>query len=189
MKNTCFKILFLVFFPVWLYGQDIEQQKFIQDKVREIVLEKLRVDPYQVNKSSQNIPVKLKMDNENSIETNGEMQVTSNSIPESEVYAVINPTDSNNIVLSPIRYKSFGDQLICPVIYSKDFGQTWNESSFRAVPPGPKITIAGGGDPVFAFDADGKLYFAWINLYVKDSIWSNGFWIMSWAYSNDGGAT
>lgn len=120
-----------------------------------------------------------------------EIEVSGNSLVESEIHAAINPLDTNNIIISPIRQKP-GDQtqvIDCPVYYTKDFGKTWEESIFRAKPSRDNVLLAGGGDPVLAFDTEGKAYHTWINLYFTrngnnyDSVFAD----MYWAFSNDGG--
>lgn len=121
-----------------------------------------------------------------------EMEVSAHSLVESEIHAAINPLDSNNIIISPIRQKP-GDQtqvIDCPIYYTKDFGKTWNQSNFRAKPSRDNFLLAGGGDPVLAFDSEGKAYHTWINLYFTrlgnnyDSVFAD----MYWASSTDGGA-
>jgi hypothetical protein len=109
-------------------------------------------------------------------------------LPESEVHAAINPVDPMNIVVSPIRLNlnNMQEALVCPVYYTKDFGITWSKSAFRTWPSRSGSLVAGGGDPVFAFDANGKLYFSWINLYLSGSRYYMGIF---WAYSIDGGVT
>lgn len=116
-----------------------------------------------------------------------ETLVTTKQYIESEVAAAINPTDTNNIIISPIRQGySQSLSLICPVYYTKDFGKTWRESEFITRPMETSFVL-GGGDPVFAFDKSGKAYISWIFLYITmDGKWHAGIF---WAYSTDGGAT
>lgn len=115
--------------------------------------------------------------------------VSDDSFPESEVHAAVNPTDSGNIVVSPIRQSAQQQgSLLCPIYYTKDFGKTWHKSQFLNLPPQNNAVIFGGGDPVFVFDADGKLYFTWIDLYAtadNDSTLAGIFY----ATSEDGGET
>ncbi len=121
---------------------------------------------------------------DNQLQSVGEELVSGNPLPESEVHAAINPKDSSNIVVSPIRFDpSVG--LIMPIYYSKDFGKSWKQSTFKAVPDVVGALTLGGGDPILAFDADGKLYLSWINLYFTGGIES----AMYWASSSNGGAT
>lgn len=118
-----------------------------------------------------------------------DLLVSGDSFPESEVHAAINPTDSSNIVVSPIRQSSQQQgSLLCPIYYTKDFGKTWHKSQFLNLPPQDNALIFGGGDPVFAFNADGRLYFTWIDLYAtsdNDSTLAGIFF----ATSDDGGET
>lgn len=118
-----------------------------------------------------------------------DVRISGDSFPESEVHAAINPTDSSNIVVSPIRQSAQqAGSLLCPIYYTKDFGKTWHKSTFLNLPPQNNALILGGGDPVFAFDADGRLYFTWIDLYAtsdNDSTLAGIFF----AKSDDGGET
>ena len=115
----------------------------------------------------------------------GELQV------ESEVHAAINPTDENNIVISPIFQNSSIQTLplYCPIYVTKDGGNSWSKSNFNSQVFNETIFFAlGGGDPVFAFDNNGKLYFTWIYLYVKQTGNTSSInTAMYWAYSEDGG--
>lgn len=127
----------------------------------------------------------------------GDQPIAQTPAPESEVYAAINPTDTNNIVLSPIQQlMSSNVAITCPIYYTKDFGTTWKRSNFLTAPKLDTFLLVGGGDPVFAFDPNGRLYMSWINLYITyqkygetnfyyemDSI----FAALYYAYSDDGG--
>ncbi|MCK5742874.1 MAG: hypothetical protein KAH48_11695, partial [Chlorobi bacterium] len=160
--------------------------------------EKLRFTPTQLNEAAKNIDVIRQSVSEfkgvkKKILASGEYEkvVSANSKPESEIFAAINPTDSNNIIISPMKYdiNNMMEGLMLPIYYSKDFGQTWSVSSFRSKPVDPTAFVAGGGDPMFAFDANGKAYFSWINLYITivgssvDSVFASMFWVSS----EDGG--
>lgn len=110
---------------------------------------------------------------------------------ESEVHAAINPNDENNIVISPI-FQSSNVQtlpLYCPVYVTKDGGNSWIKSSFNSQVFNEQSFFAlGGGDPVFAFDNNGRLFFTWIYLYITQSGNRNTInAAMYWAYSEDGG--
>jgi hypothetical protein len=115
---------------------------------------------------------------------------------EAEIDIAINPTDSNNIVVSPIFQDRTNQTkpITCPVYYSTNFGESWTKSDFDPDPIDPydqnfNYMIIGGGDPMFAFDDKGRLYLSWIYLYITlegftpDSIYMN----MLYAYSDNGG--
>jgi hypothetical protein len=118
--------------------------------------------------------------------------VSGDEIPESEVHAAINPTDTNNIIISPIRMNPYNplEALLCPIYYTKDFGKTWNKSEFKNLPKHNDAFAGGGGDPMFAFDKNGTAYLTWIHLLITvkgmtpDSIINT----MNWVSSTDGGA-
>jgi len=111
--------------------------------------------------------------------------LSSDATAESEVHAAMNPRDTANIIVSPIRYQGAGFTL--PIYYTRDFGATWAKSDFKAV-PGPGANVVGGGDPMFAFGSDGRAYFSWISLY-SNAVGDSTMWGMFWAYSDDGGQT
>ncbi len=112
-------------------------------------------------------------------------QVSSPGDNGSEMHAAINPKDSNNMVCSAMMSDDFGG-LAFPIYYTRDGGKTWAKSSFAPAPPDLEVFILGGGDPMFAFDADGKLYFSWIDLFFSLSS-AQPPMVMYWASSTDGG--
>ncbi|HWB63692.1 MAG TPA: T9SS type A sorting domain-containing protein [Chitinophagales bacterium] len=106
---------------------------------------------------------------------------------QSEVHAAINPTDTNNIVVSSnfVSTNSFLPTQTNYIYYTNDFGNTWQQSSFLTAPAAPNAFILGGGDPNFVFTDQGKLYFSWINLWSDASF--NSYFDLYWASSQDGG--
>lgn len=116
--------------------------------------------------------------------------ISDDEVPESEVSAAINPTDSNNIVVSPIRSGGYTESLTVPIYYTKNFGTTWRKSSFTPPVGREDAYVLGGGDPMIVFDANGICYMSWIYLYAT----INGYQIDSvynailYAKSDDGGA-
>lgn len=161
------------------------------ENFREAVREKIRVDVNQLDKvptvgEIREAMAKRRSDPKGFMLSGSDMLVSGDASAESEVHAAINPTDSNNIVVSPIRSSATG--FICPIFYTKDFGQSWHESEFLSLPLEEGAQVMGGGDPVFAYDDDGTLYFTWISLYgnaANDSSFGGIFW----ASSDDGGET
>ncbi|MDT3739963.1 MAG: T9SS type A sorting domain-containing protein [Candidatus Kapabacteria bacterium] len=123
----------------------------------------------------------------------GEVKVSGINTPQSEVHSAINPLNSANMAVSPIKFNPSDQKsmVTCPVYYSKDSGNTWQKSNFITGPDYKPVLLIGGGDPVMVFDAKGDLYFSWINLYFTlyknnpDSIHAALFW----AVSHDGGVT
>lgn len=108
---------------------------------------------------------------------------------DAEIHAAINPYDTSNIVVSPIREDATTHALTCPIFYTKDFGQTWKMSSYKNMPhKGTGIQI-GGGDPLFSYDSKGKLYFTWVEQNIASQSATSGKWGCYWASSTDGGAT
>jgi len=84
-----------------------------------------------------------------------ERTVSDVAASESELHAAVNPIDSNNIVVAPIKF--IGQGFVLPIYYSRDFGTTWRQSTFS-------IDGSSGGDPILAYDNDGNLFFTWIQL-------------------------
>jgi hypothetical protein len=119
---------------------------------------------------------------------------TNSDIDEGETFIAINPNDSNHLVASYMALDNSGTgvALTFPIYYSMDGGLSWTKSSFLTETvfntDFPNELIGGGGDPVFAFDNAGKLYFSWIYLGI-DIPGDRASFVMNWAYSNDGGAT
>ena len=107
---------------------------------------------------------------------------------EAEVSIAVNPTDSDNIVVSFMQNSGL------PIYYSTDGGYTWSLSSFdagaAAVQNLTQINVRVSGDPTFAFDNNGKLYFAWLTTYTDSTINSlDDVTATCWAYSTDQGAS
>lgn len=117
----------------------------------------------------------------------GDNPISNDSEHESEVHAAINPTDSNNIVVSHVKSSASG--LTCPIYFTKDFGDIWTKSSFVNMPNTPGTSVLGGGNPVFVIDEDGRAYFSWIELFFKPASFDTAFWGLYWASSVDGGVT
>lgn len=83
-----------------------------------------------------------------------DIQVFASNNPQSEVHISVNPTDSNNLILSCNTYPGHYSQ---GYFYSTDGGNTWNGSE----------NLQGytnlGGDPSTAFDANGNGYISTLN--------------------------
>jgi len=109
---------------------------------------------------------------------------------EGEVSIVADPNDSNKLVLSYMQETNTG--LGFPVYYSTNGGQSWTLSSFspwnQLAIDFPGQSFEGGGDPSFAWDKNGNLYFSWIYLTINATN-DTSFFTLSWASSTDGGAT
>ncbi len=192
MKKAIFLVVILlnVSFLVAQENKEAEARKKI---IRHILEEKWRfrgevpISNYQPQASGNKVETLL---SEQFI--SGE---TNTQIQEAEAFIAINPTDSNNLVLSFMRQdpNNFQASLTFPVYFSLDGGNTWELSDMdsKAIfdQDYPGAFIAGGGDPVFAFDKNGKLYFSWIYLGISNFTTLTGEMSMNWAYSLDKGAT
>jgi hypothetical protein len=109
-----------------------------------------------------------------------EIGVSTDPGQEAELHAVVNPGDSNNILITAIRSNPDRIGLELPIYYTRDFGETWSASDFRPA-------ASAGGDPVFAAASDGTIYFTWIELLQGQAaqVTEN----IRWTRSSDGGAT
>jgi hypothetical protein len=109
---------------------------------------------------------------QNEIVEDGEM-------PESELHVAINPLDTNNIIVAVMKSLPYEDTFSRVVVYyTNDYGNTWNQSDFSGKLPN---SIASG-DPVIAFDNQGRAYLV--------SLTIDGFNIKSsLSWSDDNGAT
>ncbi len=181
---------------------NVKSDKNVAGKLYEnFIREKLRISPEDLPNLQRNGSLWQQMvkkwgskpddingkSNCNSIlSSTNEVGVSTGAEIESEIHAAINPTDPSNIVVSPIGQTG---GLTVPIYYTKDFGKSWKQSTVKLGPKESSSFVVGGGDPVFAFDATGKLYFSWINVYISISDFSKQYADMYWAYSTDGGET
>lgn len=165
----------------------------VREQIRETIREKIRFDLDQADRLPTAGAVRAMYgvgsdDKASAALAAQDGLVSGDNEPESEVHAAINPTDSSNIVVSPIRHSTSEGTLTCPIYYTRDFGASWHKSTFVTAPQREDAVVFGGGDPVFVYDADGALYMSWINLYIpqrNDSTFLGIFW----AKSVDGGET
>jgi hypothetical protein len=184
MKHLALFFISLVALSGSAWGQSSTTEHRMK-QLREAYQEKLKVDLPTARaraieqKRAANTPMSV---SSGTLSIN-EKAVSSLAVAEAEIHAAINPTDTNNIVVSPMQLQS---TLTIPIYYSKDFGKNWKKSIFKPAPYESTAFVIGGGDPLFAYDADGKLYMSWIDLYTNsafDSICAGTYW----AYSVDGG--
>lgn len=178
--------LFILLGHVTLFAQTTTPaQRYIQRMLEE----KIRYKPgYQAVQLQEDEAAQLQKTQ--AIDTR--ISTTTGAEEEGEAFIMINPADSNNLVVSYMNNDANASTLLTfPIYYSHDGGATWAKSTFDcstiSTSDYPGEQVAGGGDPVFAFDATGKLYFSWIYLMLSPSF--AGDMAMNWAYSNDGGAT
>lgn len=181
-----------------LSPEQIQKKLEVQRQIQEAIREKTRFTPEEIQRvlqsriqNNKQIPHSgLNKSSDGEILESDEIIISDEEDAESELHAAINPMDSSNIVVSPIRIpRDPSDGLVCPIYYSKDFGKTWKKSLFETKPKDPLVFSSGGGDPMFAFDADGKLYLSWINIFVNPYKIDSTYEEMSWAFSTDGGET
>lgn len=108
--------------------------------------------------------------------------VENGALPESELHVAINPVDSNNIVLAVMKGTFDSDTFSrISIYYTKDYGDTWQKSAFIGKSPG----TFGAGDPVVAFDRNGRAYLVSLTLTPEPNFDIRT--LLSW--SDDGGAT
>ena len=123
--------------------------------------------------------------------TGDKLVADNNKGAETELFAAINPMDTNNIVVSSI-YFSYSPFLESPLsistYYTKDFGQTWKKSSFDGL-QNDSYFVGGGGDPVLVFDSKGHLHLTYIILAITDFVSLRAKAFIYHAVSKDGGVT
>ncbi len=119
-----------------------------------------------------------------SIQALSNTQVSKASEIGAEIHAAINPVDSNNLVCSAISSSS--GVMSLPIYYTTNGGSTWTRSSFVPKPKDAAAFVIGGGDPMFAFDSKGTLYYSWIDLFFGTSSTQPPM-VMYWAQSTNGG--
>ncbi len=171
----------MLFISMAAMGQSINERK--QDLIREMLKEKMHHAYYNTTNNPKSKLTK----------TSGfdqRISTTSLGVMEGEVSLAVNPSDSNKLVLSYMEESSAG--LKFPVYYSSNGGQTWTKSTFSTLNQlgldFPGQSLDGGGDPAFAWDKNGKVYFAWIYLTINASQ-DTLFFTLNWASSTNNGVT
>lgn len=179
----------------YLYGEETAGEH--RDAVREGIREKLRVSPQELAAMLQvTLPEQFGSDREDDfdpVRVGAEFRETAINAAadvEAEIHAAINPTDSTNIVVGVITMFGSGGgggaEATTSIYHTHDFGQTWQKSSRTFRSTGFDFVV-GGGDPMFAFDSEGTLYYSWIDLTIDQSFQIRN--AMSWASSTDGGTS
>ena len=185
LKFTLTPILFLF---ILLSNYNTKAQEVDSKKIMEEILkEKIRHHSFKNQLHELN--------NKNLNNSNDETKLSSDTgIEEGEPYIIVNPNNPDNIIASYMKFNP-GTGLEFPIFYSNDGGQSWTQSVFdsqaifSATPfSSSHPLIGGGGDPVFAFDNSGTLYFSWIYLAI-DPVTFDGRFLLFWGSSTDGGAT
>lgn len=185
MKTTLFTALLILLCAAGAQAQQQSRTERLRESIREHIREMLeeKLFSHQRTPESRADAQRFEQNAKPATGVAGEREVSGFEHPESEIHAAVNPTDTANIVITPIQEVQAGGsmgggQLALPVYVTKDFGATWTKSPFVA-------GGAGGGDPVLAFDADGTLYFSWLDLRS-----SSGYTInLLFTKSTDGGMT
>jgi len=147
------------------------EEKYHNPSDKEKALKEIGFETHQTS------PI-LNSENKSLYEEDGSLQVGA------EPHIAINPNNPNHIV---VTFMSVGGEFEFPVYYSFDAGETWTKSDYSIASSfkthmGITEELEHGGDPILAFDNNGKLYFSW--LFVHDNIGTTGF-----VFSNDGGVT
>ncbi len=178
LRLRCFPLMLLSLFTINLSAQS-DEISIIRDILKEKIKHGSVLDnPQETNTVSDRNDFEIKLtDNENG--------------DEAEPYIVVNPADSTHLLISYIDLA--GGSINFPIYISNDAGESWTKADFDPQEvylnePFTNFNIAGGGDPVFAFDNEGKIYFSWIFLGVNFSTFETRF-VSFWAVSEDGGIT
>lgn len=185
MKRTLLPLLGIVLVTAINVSPLFAQTEAQKEYLRELWREKYR--PAQEVEAPQDLPHSEKTSG------SGEYKLSGNFVAdEGEPFIMVNPNDSDNVVVS---FMDFGgaSALNFPIYYTLDGGNAWNLSNFNAADTfnlmNPNWSIAGGGDPVFAFDDAGRLYFSWLFLASDPNNQFDNPLSMYWAWSDDKGQT
>lgn len=126
-----------------------------------------------------------------------EQQFTNDTREDLELFAAVNPTDKNNIIASWMSINASATAtypLLFKMKYTTNGGDTWQESDIDFMPHNisqQNRAIGGGGDPVIAFDKNGRAHFSWLylvaNVVSMEEIYMD--LVLHYAYSDDKGAT
>ncbi len=167
------------------FGCLVQSLRAQENRILEILREKIRYTPEQIElleaRGGQDEREAHSVLGQSA--AGGEVVVSGDAAVESEVHAAINPLDTQNVIVSPIRQ---GTNLDCPIYYTTDFGSTWSRGQFQATPRVPGTTVLGGGDPVLAYDLNGRAFITWLSFEFGVGVINAR---MYWAYSDDRGAT
>ena len=134
------------------------------------------------NTPTINLPPQLQAQ----IRTDEDEQVGESGKAEFEIHAAVNPLDPSNIIVGAMSISGNAPaiQLNFAVYATHDFGATWQKSPFNGELPN-ELT-AGGGDPMIAFDENGKAYFTWVMVTIYLTTQA-GRWGLYSATSTNGG--
>lgn len=186
-KIACIIILFMAGGMGMNYAQSSMTPEMKQKMLQDMLREKMHTVPQSAEE-----PDMSSMERTTS-SIGAEKKLTTNvvtSAEESETAIIVDPNDSNNLVVS-FMSQSTSLPLSFPIYFSSDHGTTWTRSSFSTQfinsTDFPGGTLAGGGDPVFAWDkVSNTLYFGWIYLTLNPAF-DTSFFTLNWAYSTDKG--
>ena len=195
-KAFIFFLLFIsILLPHSIFSQTRTSSQIIKERVRESLKEKIRVPSIELWLEAQSQHPIPNTQNPTpgsyfwKTDSIGEVQITQQGGAESEVHAAISPLDSNIIIVSAMKQNpsNLTEPLTFPTYYTSDFGNSWNQSSFKGEHPNGSL-VAGGGDPVIVFDAQGKAHLTWLLLSV-DILTLSGTIALYHATSPDSGKT
>lgn len=123
MKYLNLFIITLLILPAISFAQ--EDYKIDKDKAIEWTFEeKMKLSPEHLMKFAKKEGGKKELLEKKIDERAANHAVSDGPEVESEIHAAINPTDSSNIVISPINMNASAGEVNCPIYYTNDFGQT-----------------------------------------------------------------
>ncbi len=182
-------LLFLCNFLGWLLGQQpiTTVPRMVDGQV--IACEKLEMMEKYFELVQQNADPSLPPLDKPTYQhrsNHAEVMVSNGGEAESEIHAVVNPLDSNNIVVAVMNLQSDNplEFIDVSVYVTMDGGETWSPSLFNY--QGLGIITVAGGDPLLAFDSFGTLYITYL---LVERTASQLNWGLYTQMSNDGGLT
>ncbi len=171
-------VCLLLLFSTFLSAQP--NRKGIEWMLRE----KIKIDPAKAILFAET-PDNPNIKSGASVLKHSDMPVAAGSPIDAEVHAAVNPTDTQNLAVAMIRQTV--STISMPIYYTKNFGGSWTKSSFNPMPAVPGAIAMGGGDPVLVYDPDGRAYYSWLELHIRNMSTDTIYWGLYWAYSDDKG--
>lgn len=170
---------FLLIFSSFLSAQP--NRKGVEWMLRE----KIKIDPAKAVHRASNAGENYQLKTDATTLKYNDAPVTNSTSIDAEVHAAVNPTDTQNLVVAMIRQTTAF--LSTPIYFTKNFGGSWTKSNFNPMPAAPGAIAVGGGDPVLVFDHNGRAYYSWIELHIRNMSTDTIYWGLYWAYSDDKG--
>lgn len=159
------KILIIILSIAFLSGS-----LFSQNTKKRVIDKKIFISEATINKIKANVIQKKSKDILKTIKGSSS-QFSDDAINDIELHAAINPTDTNNIIVSWMNFDASNSSmpLVFKLFYTQDFGVSWNEANIDFIPRNiaANEAVSGGGDPFIVFDNNGDVFISWVYTIVR----------------------